>query len=155
MKFVTPLQKGIVVAVLVVVSGLLALLLDALHSETGSIVLSVLQVAGWYLASRLFRGPEEPLRPARAWWRMTSRPLLSGVLGALYVVTALVNVVYSILGYGSLSGWVSILAEAVLGGLFVLSFLRLRSLGRLSTGAASGELSTTRPNGLRSEVGAP
>lgn len=155
MRFVTPLQKGIVVAVLVVVSGLLALLLDALHSEAGSIVLSVLQVAGWYLASRMFRGPEEPLRPARPWWRMTSRPLLSGVFGALYGLTALVNVVYSFLGFGSLSGWVSILAEAALGGLFVLSFLRLRSTTRSSTGVASGDLSTSRPDGLRSEVGAP
>jgi hypothetical protein len=155
MRFITPLQKGIVVAILLAVSVLLALLVDALHSNAGSIVLTVLQVAGWYLASRVFRGRDEPVRPARPWWRMTSRPLLSGVLGVAYAVTALVNVVFSFVGFGSVSGWVSILAEALLAGLFALSFLRLGGLSLLSTGRASRELSTTRPDRLPSEAGAP
>lgn len=155
MRFVTPLQKGIVVTILVAVSALLALLVDALHSQAGSIILTVLQVAGWYLASRVFRGAGEPVQPARAWWRMTSRPLLSGVLGAVYAVTALVNVVFSFLGFGSPSGWVSILAEALLAGLFALSFLRLGGAASFSTGAASREPSTTPADRLRSKAGAP
>ena len=84
MRFTTPGRKAAVIAVLVAVSALLALLFDALHSEAGSVVLTVLQVIAWYLVSRLFRGPGEPVRAARPWWRMTNRPLLSGVLAAVY-----------------------------------------------------------------------
>ncbi|MDN4598135.1 hypothetical protein [Leifsonia virtsii] len=130
MRFTTTGQKAVVIAVLVAVSGLLTLLLDALHSEAGSIVLTVLQVLAWYLVSRMFRGPGEPVRAARPWWRMTNRPLLSGVLAAVYGLLALVNIGFSFAGFGSLSGTVSILAELALGGLFAISYLRLASLAR-------------------------
>jgi hypothetical protein len=130
MRFTTTRQKAVVIAVLVAVSGLLTLLFDALHSDTGSIVLTVLQVVAWYLASRMFRGPGEPVRAARPWWRMTNRPLLSGVLAALYGLAALVNIGFSFAGFGSLSGTVSILAELVLCALFANSYLRLASLAR-------------------------
>jgi hypothetical protein len=130
MRFTTTRQKAVVIAVLVAVSGLLTLLFDALHSDTGSIVLTVLQVVAWYLASRMFRGPGEPVRAARPWWRMTNRPLLSGVLAAVYGLAALVNIGFSFAGFGSLSGTVSILAELVLCALFANSYLRLASLAR-------------------------
>jgi hypothetical protein len=130
MRFTTTGQKAVVIAVLVAVSGLLTLLFDALHSDTGSIMLTVLQVVAWYLASRMFRGPGEPVRAARPWWRMTNRPLLSGVLAALYGLAALVNIGFSFAGFGSLSGTVSILAELVLCALFANSYLRLASLAR-------------------------
>lgn len=127
MRFTSPAQKALVVIVLLGVNLVLALVFDALHSEVASIVLTVLQVIGWYLASRLFRGPGEPLRAARPWWRMTNRPLLSGVLGAGYALLAVVNIGFSFAGYGSLSGTVSILAELILAALFLLSFARLRA----------------------------
>ncbi len=127
MRFTSPAQKALVVIVLLGVNLVLALVFDALHSEVASIVLTVLQVIGWYLASRLFRGPGEPLRAARPWWRMTNRPLLSGVLGAGYALLAVVNIGFSFAGYGSLSGTVSILAELILAALFLLSFTRLRA----------------------------
>ncbi|ANF32268.1 hypothetical protein A0130_11820 [Leifsonia xyli] len=130
MRFTTPGRKAAVIGVLVAVNLLLALLFDALHSEPGSIVLTVLQVAAWYLVSRIFRGPGEPVRAARPWWRMTNRPLLSGVLAAVYGVLAVVNIGFSFVGYGSLSGTVSILAELFLAGLFALSYRRLTSLAR-------------------------
>ncbi|MGH1549973.1 hypothetical protein ACRAWB_12700 [Leifsonia poae] len=130
MRFTTPGRKAAVIAVLVAVNLLLALLVDALHSQAGSIVLTVLQLAAWYLVSRMFRGPGESVRAARPWWRMTNRPLLSGVLAVVYGVLALVNVGFSFAGYGSLSGTVSILAELVLAGLFTVSFRRLSSLAR-------------------------
>lgn len=130
MRFTTTGQKAVVIAVLVAVSGLLALVLDAMNSEPGSIVLTVLQVAAWYLVSRMFRGPGEPVRAARPWWRMTNRPLLSGVLAAVYGLVALVNVGFSFAGFGSVSGTVSILAELVLCALFANSYLRLASLAR-------------------------
>ena len=127
MRFTSPAQKALVVAVLLAVDLVLTLVLDALHSETASIVLTVLQLLGWYVASRVFRGPGESVRAARPWWRMTNRPLLSGVLGAGYGLLAVVNIGFSLAGYGSLSGTVSILAEIVLAGLFLLSFSRLRA----------------------------
>jgi hypothetical protein len=130
MRFTTPGRKAAVIAVLVAVSVLLTLLFDALHSEAGSVVLTVLQVIAWYLVSRLFRGPGEPVRAVRPWWRMTNRPLLSGVLGAIYGLVAVVNIGLSFAGYGSLSGTVSILAELVLAALFALSYQRLASLAR-------------------------
>ncbi|MEV8213679.1 hypothetical protein [Leifsonia sp. NPDC077715] len=130
MRFTTPGRKAAVIAVLVAVNLVLALLFNALHSEAGSIVLTVLQVAAWYLVSRMFRGPGEPVRAARPWWRMTNRPLLSGVLAAVYGVLAVVNIGFSFAGYGSLSGTVSILAELVLAALFAVSYRRLSSLAR-------------------------
>jgi hypothetical protein len=130
MRFTTPGRKAAVVAVLVAVSALLALLFDALHSEAGSIALTVLQVIAWYLVSRVFRGPGEPIRAARPWWRMTNRPLLSGVLAAVYGLVAIVNLGFSLAGFGSPSGTVSILAELALALLFALSYLRLTSLAR-------------------------
>lgn len=132
MRFTTPRQKAIVIAVLVALDIVLALVLDALHSEAGSIVLTVLQTAGWYLATRVFRGPGESVQAARPWWRMTNRPLLSSVLGALYAVSAVGNAVFSFAGYGSASGWVSILGQAALAALFLGSAARLRTLARVA-----------------------
>jgi hypothetical protein len=132
MRFTTSGRKATVIAVLVAVNLLLALLFDALHSEAGSIVLTVLQVVAWYLVSRMFRGPGEPVRAARPWWRMTNRPLLSGVLAAVYGLLAVVNIGFSFAGYGSLSGTVSILAELVLATLFAVSYRRLASLARVA-----------------------
>ncbi|MGN6425890.1 hypothetical protein [uncultured Leifsonia sp.] len=128
MRFITPREKAIVVAILLAVNLVLILLFDALHSEVASIVLTVLQTAGWYLASRVFRGPGEDVAALRPWWRMTNRPLLSGVFGVGYGLLAVVNIGFSIAGFGSASGTVSILAELLLAGLFLLSFARLRAL---------------------------
>ncbi|MGO4594602.1 hypothetical protein AB4Z18_12350 [Leifsonia sp. 2TAF2] len=130
MRYTTSGQKAVVIAVLLAVSVILALLFNALHSEVGSIILTVLQVLGWYLVSRLFRGPGEPVRAARPWWRMTNRPLLSGALAAAYGLVAVVNIGFSFAGFGSLSGTVSILAELAFAALFALSYLRLASLAR-------------------------
>ncbi|AAT88185.1 hypothetical protein Lxx01000 [Leifsonia xyli subsp. xyli str. CTCB07] len=131
MRFITPKEKAIVVAILVGVDLLLILLLDALNTQGGSIALSILQLVAWYLATRVFRGPGEPVRAARPWWRMTNRPLLSGVLGVGYGLLAVVNAGFSLAGYGSVSGVVSILVELVLAGLFLTSFWRLRALALL------------------------
>ncbi|MFF9564205.1 hypothetical protein ACF1AJ_12740 [Leifsonia sp. NPDC014704] len=130
MRFTTPREKTIVIVVLLAVTLVLVLLFDALHSEPASIVLTVLQALGWYLVTRVFRGPGEPVAAARPWWRMTNRPLLSGVLAAGYGLLAIVNIVLSFAGFGSLSGTVSILAELALGSLFALSYLRLSSVAR-------------------------
>ncbi|GAA4137769.1 hypothetical protein [Leifsonia shinshuensis] len=135
MRFTTPAQKALVVAVLLAVDVVLVLLFDALHSEAASIVLTVLQVAGWYFATRVFRGPGESVSAARPWWRMTNRPLLSLLVGSGYAVLAVVNVGFSLAGYGSLSGTVSIVAELLLAALFLNSYACLRPRPRVSGGA--------------------
>ncbi|WP_431219682.1 hypothetical protein [Leifsonia xyli] len=128
MRFTTPGRKTAVIAVLVAVNILVALLFDALHSEAVSVVLTVLQVAAWYLVSRMFRGPGEPVRAARPWWRMTNRPLLSGVFAIVYGLVAVINIGFSFAGFGGLSGTVSILAELLMAALFAISYRRLSSL---------------------------
>ena len=143
MRFTTPARKALVVAVLLAVNVALALLFDALHSEVASIVLTVLQLAGWYLATRVFRGPGESVSAARPWWRMTNRPLLSGVFGAGYALLAVVNIGFSFAGYGSLSGTVSIVAELVLAALFLNCYACLRP--RRSAPAEPGARQRARP----------
>ncbi|MGH1526897.1 hypothetical protein ACRAWC_24305 [Leifsonia sp. L25] len=128
MRFTTPGRKAAVIAVLVAVNILVALLFDALHSEAVSVVLTVLQVTAWYLVSRMFRGPGEPVQAARPWWRMTNRPLLSGVFAIVYGLVAVINIGFSFAGFGGLSGTVSILAELLMAALFAISYRRLSSL---------------------------
>lgn len=126
MRFVSVGEKAIVVAVLLAVNLALIFAFNAFSWQAGSIVLSVLQLLGWYLATRVFRGAGENVARVRPWWRMTARPLLSGVLGAGYALVAVVNLVFSVVGFGSAAGTVSVLVEAVLAALFLNSFRRLR-----------------------------
>lgn len=132
MRFITATEKAIVLAILLAVDGVLMLIVSALQSDAASIVLTLIQLAGWYLVTRVFRGPGERVAAVRPWWRMTNRPLLSTVLGAMYALTALVNLGFSAAGYGSLSGAISILAETLLAALFLYSSVRLRALARVA-----------------------
>ena len=135
MRFVTVGQKAIVVVVLLVVNGVLWLILNPVGWVPGSIALSVLQLAGWYLASRVFRGEGEPVRPVRAWWRMTARPLLSGIWSALYIVGLIASIVALPFVEITAGDVVSLLVQAALGFLFGLSFVRLRRLQQEQQGA--------------------
>lgn len=128
MRFTTAGQKAAVVAVLVGANLLLVLVLDAWHTDGTAIILSFVQLASWYLASRVFRGPGEPVRAARPWWRMTNRAPLSALFGVGYGLLAAANIGLSFVGYGSFSGLVSIVVELVLAWLFLTSFTRLRAL---------------------------
>lgn len=128
MRFTAPGQKAVVVCVLLAVNAILVLVAMAVRSEAFSVALSLVQLVGWYLASRVFRGPGEPVRAIRPWWRMTNRPALSGVLGAGYAVAAVVNAGFALAGFGGFSGVVSILVQVILAGLFLMSFVRLRAL---------------------------
>jgi hypothetical protein len=47
-----------------------------------------LVVAAVVFAVRVFRDANEPITPARAWWRMTARPTSGFVLGILFLVNA-------------------------------------------------------------------
>ncbi|MEO7016002.1 MAG: hypothetical protein ABI130_06330 [Leifsonia sp.] len=125
MRFTSPSQKTIVVVVLLAVDAVLTLLLNPLESVAGSIVLSILQFAGWYLASRVFRGAGEPVARARPWWRMTARPTLSALWAALYGVGALVSLIALFFIEVTLADLVSLLVQGGLAYLFFTSFRRL------------------------------
>jgi hypothetical protein len=50
-----------------------------------SLVGAVLTVVGVWYGTRVFRGPGEPIAPARAWWRWTAWPTASWWLTILFV----------------------------------------------------------------------
>jgi hypothetical protein len=56
------------------------------------VVLGLLGVAVIGVGARIFRGAGEPVEPARARWRATSRSTLSFVLGGLFVATDLFGI---------------------------------------------------------------
>ena len=56
----------------------------------------VLEGVAFYIGTRTFRGREEPLRPSRAWWRMTARPRASLVIAVLLCISAALDIVYAI-----------------------------------------------------------
>jgi hypothetical protein len=128
MRFVSVGQKTIVVVVLLAVNGVLWLILNPFGWTPGAIVLSLLQLAGWYLASRVFRGAGEPVRPTRPWWRMTARPLLSGIWAGLYLAGLIASIIALPFIEVTAADTVSLLVQAALGLLFGLSFVRLRRL---------------------------
>ena len=50
-----------------------------------SVANAILTLGGILLGARLFRGRGELIAPPRPWWRMTSRPRLSRIVGGLAV----------------------------------------------------------------------
>ena len=145
MRFTSPGRKTIVVVVLLAVDAVLTLLLNPLESVAGSIVLSILQFAGWYLASRVFRGEGEPGARARPWWRMTARPTLSAVWAALYGVGTLVSLIALFFIEVTLADLVSLLVQAGLAYLFFTSFRRLRAGGATPSSPDSQRMRGARP----------
>ncbi|MFC9560091.1 hypothetical protein [Agromyces sp. NPDC056965] len=75
-------------------------LLDALGAPGVAleIVNTIVNLAAFALAVRIFRGRGEPIDPPRAWWRMTAWPTLSRRLGILCSVLAAMTVLGAILG---------------------------------------------------------
>jgi len=128
MRFVSIREKAVVIVVLLAVDVVLTLVLNPFAWTAGSIILSLVQLAGWYLATRVFRGRGEAVAPARAWWRMTARPLLSGFWCALYAVGILASLIAIPFVAVNAGDVVSLLVQATLALLFGLSFVRLRRL---------------------------
>jgi TRAP-type uncharacterized transport system fused permease subunit len=62
-----------------------------LHAPVvASIIGFVISIAFYLIGVRTFRGPDEPLRPPRAWWRATARPTAGYWIGilALFATTS-------------------------------------------------------------------
>ena len=77
---------------------------------------------------RSFRGPGEPVKPPRAWWRMTSRPRAGFVVGSLLVLSFVNGVFFAVSGSGnfSLSYAVGTVVDGSLAFLFLRSSIQLR-----------------------------
>ena len=100
-------------------------------------------LAAILLGARIFRGKGEPIEPPRARWRMTARPLLSRVLGILFVVASAFvasGLVLDALGvtvavdapFGAETiaiGVTSVVEYGVIGALYLRSAVLLRRLG--------------------------
>ena len=101
------------------------------------VVASLVTLATFAVAVRIFRGRGEPVEPPRAWWRMTAWPTLSRRLGILFagiaalsllgLVLVLVGVMDSPSGLGAWIG--SLLTYAVLAFLYLNSAARMKRLG--------------------------
>ena len=77
---------------------------------------------------RSFRGPGEPLKPPRAWWRMTSRPRAGFVVGSLLVLSVVNEVYLAMTGAGNFtfSYALGAVVDGSLGLLFLRSSIQLR-----------------------------
>ena len=74
------------------------------------------------------------------------------LFGLAYGLVALVNLVLSFAGFGSASGFVSILVEVVLAALFLNSAKRLRATRRPQPTRQPTERPARRPAGDRAAV---
>ena len=97
----------------------LAPALPTLAAALGANVLVLLLYVG---GVRSFRGPGEPVKPPRAWWRMTSRPLAGFVVGSLLVLS-FVNGVFFVM-FGSGDSTFSYALGAAIDGSLAFMFLR-------------------------------
>jgi hypothetical protein len=63
----------------------------------GNLASTAVTLAGIVLGARVFRGRDEPVTPRRPWWQMTARPLLSRVLGIIFLMTVISTLIEYVL----------------------------------------------------------
>jgi len=106
-----------------------------------SLLGTAIMLASVIVGARLFRGRGEPVAPRRPWWKMTVRPLLSRVLGIIFVlflastlllvITAALGVDSSIQSLGRMTipdTTISVVLVAVLAILYLNSAVRLAKM---------------------------
>ncbi|MBM7829818.1 hypothetical protein JOE59_000523 [Agromyces cerinus] len=129
----------------IVVAWIVAYAFTDLLRELGTpavaleVVNTLVNLAAFAFAVRIFRGQGEPIDPPRAWWRMTAWPTLSRRLGILFVAFAVLmalSTVLSAFGVGELPAGGSVglgvgvtLQFALVGFLYLNSAVRLARLG--------------------------
>lgn len=89
---------------------------------------AVLLMLLWLGGVRSFRGPGEPIKPPRAWWRMTSRPRAGFVVGSQHVLFFVNNILIAVFGPSNftLACALGALIYGPLAFLFFRSSIRLR-----------------------------
>ncbi|WP_139416578.1 hypothetical protein [Agromyces laixinhei] len=114
------------------------------------LVNTLVNLAAFAFAVRVFRGQGEPVDPPRAWWRMTAWPALSRRLGILFAVLAAMGVLGLALpaaGVGQLPRAASV--ALVIGGsvqMALLATLYLNSAVRMA------RLGIAKPERFRSSI---
>ena len=118
-------------------------LLTALNApaQVGSILSTAITLTSVLVGARVFRGRGEPVAPRRPWLKMTARPLLSRVLGIIFVLflasklllvnTATIGVDESVQSLGRmtiLDTALGVVLSAVLAFLYLNSGVRLAKL---------------------------
>jgi hypothetical protein len=84
------------------------------------ILFQLLIGAAWILGARSFRVASEDVNPPRPWWRFTGRPAASLILGILFVL----NTIFDIVASFSLKGPAAATAvEIVVSGLLAVGYL--------------------------------
>jgi hypothetical protein len=104
----------------------------------GYLANTAVTLAGILLGARVFRGRDEPVTPRRPWWQMTARPLLSRVLGIIFLMTVISTlIVYVLAAQGDARALHSLrhstIADDVINGLLLaaIAILYLNSAARL------------------------
>ncbi|SIN68796.1 hypothetical protein [Agromyces cerinus] len=105
------------------------------------VVNTLVNLAAFAFAVRIFRGQDEPIDPPRAWWRMTAWPTLSrrlGILFAVFAASGLIFIVLEVAGvdvgtaavpYGVTGSITMTLQFALLAFLYLNSAVRMARLG--------------------------
>ena len=132
-----PLKLVVVVGLWLAGSlALFGIVLTGVPEVVVAVMTYVIRVGSVLLAARVFRGKDEPVEPARQWWRITAWASLSGALGALFVLASVVSVIVtasaldnSQRGHQPLAGAYDPAASALI--YVTLAFLYLNSAIRL------------------------
>ena len=124
----------VVGAVVIEVLGMLLLAALGLPGALVPFIGALWSLAIVVVGVRVFRGPDEPVEPPRAWWRMTAGPVVGFLLAAYFLVDAIVarGLTTSAVDAGGLV--TSVLIAAAYAGSSV-TLLVLRAQGRPAPGS--------------------
>ena len=105
----------------------------------------IFEGVAFYIGSRTFRGREEPLRPRRAWWRMTAGSRASLVVGVLLCISAALDIVYAITRHSEVPTFVvAFVEDAALAFCYFNSRVRLERLANAVKPAAVANIQLQR-----------
>lgn len=123
-----------VIGVIAVGYAIAALLRLVGASDLANFTGLIVDTTGVLYGARVFRARGEPVRPPRAWWRMTGWPTLSRSLGILFTVLAtiaLISLLQGILGATPSTPLDLAAAAAFLIEMAFFAWLYLNSTARL------------------------
>ncbi|HEY9308469.1 MAG TPA: hypothetical protein VIP82_11780 [Microbacterium sp.] len=114
------------------------------------IVNTLLNLAAFAIAVRIFRGRDEAIDPPRAWWRMTAWPTLSrrlGILFAVFAAMSLLSLSLTVAGVTELPGGATI-------GLMIGAALQFAAFAflYLNSAARMARLGIAKPERLRPTI---
>lgn len=113
------------VGLIIVVAASVMLAVPA-GTPPGIVAYIALSTAWIIIGVRTFRGDGEPIRPPRAWWRMTNKPTAGFVIAALLLVHAVATATQlgqdstGVLGF-------SIVFDVVVAGFYLHSSMKLKT----------------------------